>query len=202
MLAQGPLGWHHSCFRLYASRIDAGRALKQGDLYGDGDGDEEVNELTRSSSQKLLGLSSSQFIDMCTDILDEMIRCEKVLNPTYKGPVFASLASQPGFVTERNRSRRRLAALPYLRWELLVRNIVFELDRRYPVSSSAADVVQQLEVDSQDSRESSDVVQSVDDETPADQSAGVDHIELEKTYHCKGCEEVSCLSLFGLEASC
>jgi hypothetical protein len=128
------------------------------------------------------------------------MRCEDAVNPTRTGAGLTSLAPQPYFPTLRNLARRKLADLPYARWQSLVGDLVSELDRRYPAQGSTADIVEQLGIDSPDSRESSDVVQSVNDETPEDQRAGVDHIELEKVYHCKGCEEVSCLSLLDLEA--
>jgi hypothetical protein len=97
---------------------------------------------------KLLRLSSGQFLELSTDVYDELMRRDDERRrggPNQPGnPVPKYLLPRPNFHFKRNQARQKLSTLPPDRFQQLATDVYFELERRFPRfarSGSRADTI-------------------------------------------------------------
>ncbi|KAH7098298.1 hypothetical protein BKA62DRAFT_376181 [Auriculariales sp. MPI-PUGE-AT-0066] len=80
-----------------------------------------------NARDKLTRLTRQQFMELSTDVFDELIRREA--NPTNEVPF---LPGREDFHPKRNQARQKLSSLPKARFKDLASDVYFELGRRYP----------------------------------------------------------------------
>lgn len=93
--------------------------------------DAQGNIKPNRARDKLLRLSSTQFMELSTDVFDELVRREddrtqRVLNV----PPF--LPPRNNFHPKRNQARQKLSTLPVERFKQLATDVFYELERRIP----------------------------------------------------------------------
>lgn len=93
--------------------------------------DEKGNIKPNKARDKLLRLSVTQFMELSTDVYDELLRREddrigRVQN------VPASLPPKQNFHPKRNQARQKLSTLPVERFRQLATDVFYELERRIP----------------------------------------------------------------------
>lgn len=80
--------------------------------------------------EKLLLLSPIQFLELSTDVYDELLRRE---DERYAVPgVPVNLLPEPNFHPKRNQARQKLAALAEKRFKELAGDVLYESERRVP----------------------------------------------------------------------
>ncbi|KZT42290.1 hypothetical protein SISSUDRAFT_1125722 [Sistotremastrum suecicum HHB10207 ss-3] len=77
-----------------------------------------------NTRQKIGKLTKQQFLELCTDVFDEMIR-----RTTEEKVPF--LSHREGFHPKRNQARQKLSTLPLHRFQDLCSDIHYELERQY-----------------------------------------------------------------------
>ena len=93
--------------------------------------DEKGNIKPNKARDKLLRLSVTQFMELSTDVYDELVRREderqqRVPNvPRYLPP-------KQNFHPKRNQARQKLSTLPVERFKQLATDVFYELERRIP----------------------------------------------------------------------
>ena len=93
--------------------------------------DEKGNIKPNRARDKLLRLSVTQFMELSTDVYDELIRRED--DRTHRVPnVPRFLPPKQTFHPKRNQARQKLSTLPVERFRQLATDVFFELERRVP----------------------------------------------------------------------
>ena len=93
--------------------------------------DEKGNVKPNRARDKLLRLSVTQFMELSTDIYDELIRREdERLHRVANVP--KSLLPKPTFHPKRNQARQKLSTLPMEPFRQLATDVFYELERRVP----------------------------------------------------------------------
>lgn len=93
--------------------------------------DEKGNIKPNRARDKLLRLSVTQFIELSTDVYDELIRREDDrLQRVENVPRF--LLPKQNFHPKRNQARQKLSTLPIERFRQLATDVFYELERRIP----------------------------------------------------------------------
>ena len=89
---------------------------------------ENGNPKPNRARDKLLRLSAVQFQELSTDVYDELLRRQTAnANP---GPGY--LLPKDDFHPKRNQARQKLSTLPLSRFQDLVVDVLYELERRFP----------------------------------------------------------------------
>ena len=93
--------------------------------------DEKGNMRPNRARDKLLRLSVHQFMELSTDVYDELIRREddRLRRIPHVPPC---LLPKPTFHPKRNQARQKLSTLPIERFKQLATDVFFELERRIP----------------------------------------------------------------------
>lgn len=98
--------------------------------------DSRADPRQNRARDKLLRLSSGQFLELSTDVYDELLRREEERRrggPNQPGnPVPKYLLPRPNFHFKRNQARQKLSTLPPDRFQQLATDVFFELERRFP----------------------------------------------------------------------
>ena len=83
---------------------------------------------------KLLRLSPVQFMELSTDVYDELLRRQSAAGQQMNGPgqVPSYLLPKENFHPKRNQARQKLATLPPPRFRDLATDVFYELERRFP----------------------------------------------------------------------
>ncbi|KAL8826735.1 MAG: hypothetical protein Q9191_003618 [Dirinaria sp. TL-2023a] len=83
---------------------------------------------------KLLRLSPVQFMELSTDVYDELLRRQSAAGQQTNGPgqVPSYLLPKENFHPKRNQARQKLATLPPPRFRDLATDVFYELERRFP----------------------------------------------------------------------
>ena len=83
---------------------------------------------------KLLRLSPVQFMELSTDVYDELLRSQRAAGQQMKAPgqVPSYLLPKENFHPKRNQARQKLATLPPPRFRDLATDVFYELERRFP----------------------------------------------------------------------
>ncbi|SMY18596.1 unnamed protein product [Zymoseptoria tritici ST99CH_1A5] len=93
--------------------------------------DEKGNMKPNRARDKLLRLSVTQFMELSTDVYDELIRREdERMQRVENVPRF--LLPKNNFHPKRNQARQKLSTLPIERFRQLATDVFFELERRIP----------------------------------------------------------------------
>lgn len=93
--------------------------------------DENGNPKPNRARDKLLRLSVTQFMELSTDVYDELIRREdERLQRVRDVPKY--LLPRPNFHPKRNQARQKLSTLPIERFRQLATDVFYELERRIP----------------------------------------------------------------------
>ena len=93
--------------------------------------DEKGNLKPNRARDKLLRLSVTQFMELSTDVYDELCRREDDrLQRVKEVPRF--LLPKPMFHPKRNQARQKLSTLPIERFRQLATDVFYELERRIP----------------------------------------------------------------------
>ncbi|KAF2859412.1 hypothetical protein K470DRAFT_258895 [Piedraia hortae CBS 480.64] len=93
--------------------------------------DEQGNSRPNKARDKLLRLSATQFMELSTDVYDELIRREDMRTKRVPN-VPPALPPKRDFHPKRNQARQRLASLPPPRFTQLAADVFYELERRIP----------------------------------------------------------------------
>ncbi|KAM3424806.1 hypothetical protein BST61_g6787 [Cercospora zeina] len=93
--------------------------------------DEKGNVRPNRARDKLLRLSVTQFMELSTDVYDELVRREdERLQSVDNVPRF--LLPKQNFHPKRNQARQKLSTLPPERFRQLATDVFYELERRIP----------------------------------------------------------------------
>jgi hypothetical protein len=93
--------------------------------------DEQGNLKPNRARDKLLRLSVTQFMELSTDVFDELVRREdERLQRVDNVPRF--LLPKQNFHPKRNQARQKLSTLPTERFRQLATDVFYELERRIP----------------------------------------------------------------------
>lgn len=84
-----------------------------------------VTGATAKAKDKLLRLTGVQFVELSTDVYDELLRRQDSRAPP-------SLPAENGFHPKRNQARQKLSSLGPDRFQSLVTDVFTELERRFP----------------------------------------------------------------------
>ncbi|KAK4542913.1 hypothetical protein LTR36_006102 [Oleoguttula mirabilis] len=93
--------------------------------------DEKGNIKPNKARDKLLRLSVTQFMELSTDVYDELLRREDDRMRRVQN-VPPSLPPKPTFHPKRNQARQKLSTLPVERFRQLATDVFYELERRIP----------------------------------------------------------------------
>ena len=93
--------------------------------------DEKGNIKPNKARDKLLRLSVTQFMELSTDVYDELIRREDERAQRVPN-VPRSLPPKQNFHPKRNQARQKLSTLPVERFRQLATDVFYELERRIP----------------------------------------------------------------------
>ncbi|KAK5122548.1 hypothetical protein LTR85_003811 [Meristemomyces frigidus] len=93
--------------------------------------DEKGNIKPNKARDKLLRLSVTQFMELSTDVYDELLRREDDRMGRVQN-VPRSLPPKPNFHPKRNQARQKLSTLPVERFRQLATDVFYELERRIP----------------------------------------------------------------------
>src|SRR5579859_7978632 len=108
-----------------------------------------LNQRQNKAREKLVRLSKQQFNELSTDVYDELIRRQNT-SSIPEDRIALTSADQPfltpkdNFHPKRNQARQKLATLPPGRFKELASDVLYEIERRYPVSVDAANNNQYL----------------------------------------------------------
>lgn len=96
--------------------------------------DEKGNAKPNRARDKLLRLSPVQFMELSTDVYDELLRRQSAAGQQMNGPgqVPSYLLPKDNFHPKRNQARQKLATLPPPRFRDLATDVFYELERRFP----------------------------------------------------------------------
>ncbi|KAK3075955.1 component of the polarisome [Teratosphaeriaceae sp. CCFEE 6253] len=94
--------------------------------------DEKGNMKPNKARDKLLRLSVTQFMELSTDVYDELLRREDERMGRVPGGVPKSLPPMQNFHPKRNQARQKLSTLPVERFRQLATDVFYELERRIP----------------------------------------------------------------------
>ena len=96
--------------------------------------DEKGNAKPNRARDKLLRLSAVQFMELSTDVYDELLRRQSAAGQQVSGPgqVPPYLLPKENFHPKRNQARQKLATLPSPRFRDLATDVFYELERRFP----------------------------------------------------------------------
>ena len=96
--------------------------------------DEKGNAKPNRARDKLLRLSAVQFMELSTDVYDELLRRQSAAGQQVSGPgqVPPYLLPKENFHPKRNQARQKLATLPPPRFRDLATDVFYELERRFP----------------------------------------------------------------------
>ena len=98
--------------------------------------DSRADPRQNRARDKLLRLSPGQFLELSTDVYDELLRREEERRrggPNQPGnPVPKYLLPRTNFHFKRNQARQKLSTLPPDRFQQLATDVFFELERRFP----------------------------------------------------------------------
>lgn len=96
--------------------------------------DEKGNAKPNRARDKLLRLSAVQFMELSTDVYDELLRRQSAAGQQVSGPgqVPQYLLPKDNFHPKRNQARQKLATLPPPRFRDLATDVFYELERRFP----------------------------------------------------------------------
>ncbi|KAK0318677.1 component of the polarisome [Friedmanniomyces endolithicus] len=93
--------------------------------------DEKGNMRPNKARDKLLRLSVTQFMELSTDVYDELLRREDERTGRVQN-VPKSLPPMQNFHPKRNQARQKLSTLPVERFRQLATDVFYELERRIP----------------------------------------------------------------------
>ena len=93
--------------------------------------DDKGNMRPNRARDKLLRLSVTQFMELSTDVYDELIRREDERLQRMPN-VPRSLPPKDNFHPKRNQARQKLSTLPIDRFRQLATDVFYELERRIP----------------------------------------------------------------------
>jgi hypothetical protein len=91
----------------------------------------------------LIRLSKQQFNELSTDVYDELMRRQNTSQSIPEDRFVLTSANQPfltpkeSFHPKRNQARQKLATLPPGRFKELASDVLYEIERRYPMSVDA-----------------------------------------------------------------
>ena len=96
--------------------------------------DDKGNPKPNRARDKLLRLSAVQFMELSTDVYDELLRRQSAAGQQMNGPgqVPSYLLPKDNFHPKRNQARQKLATLPPPRFRDLATDVFYELERRFP----------------------------------------------------------------------
>ena len=96
--------------------------------------DDKANPKPNRARDKLLRLSPVQFMELSTDVYDELLRRQSAAGQYMNGPgqVPSYLLPKDNFHPKRNQARQKLATLPPPRFRDLATDVFYELERRFP----------------------------------------------------------------------
>jgi len=96
--------------------------------------DDKGNPKPNRARDKLLRLSPVQFMELSTDVYDELLRRQSAAGQQVNGPgqVPSYLQPMENFHPKRNQARQKLATLPPPRFRDLATDVFYELERRFP----------------------------------------------------------------------
>ncbi|GMK58532.1 hypothetical protein CspeluHIS016_0505640 [Cutaneotrichosporon spelunceum] len=94
--------------------------------------DKESPTARASAREKLTRLTRLQFLELSTDVYDELMRRLAEESGNQDGAVAPFLPVRDDFHPKRNQARQKLATLPKNRFTDLASDVFFELCRRYP----------------------------------------------------------------------
>ena len=96
--------------------------------------DDKGNPKPNRARDKLLRLSPVQFMELSTDVYDELLRRQSAAGQQMNGPgqVPSYLLPKDNFHPKRNQARQKLATLPPPRFRDLATDVFYELERRFP----------------------------------------------------------------------
>lgn len=96
--------------------------------------DDKGNPKPNRARDKLLRLSPVQFMELSTDVYDELLRRQSAAGQQTNGPgqVPSYLLPRENFHPKRNQARQKLATLPPPRFRDLATDVFYELERRFP----------------------------------------------------------------------
>lgn len=101
--------------------------------------DETGNPRPNRARDKLLRLSPVQFLELSTDVYDELLRRQSASGARRSGPGGTVQEGAPPFLMpeenfhpKRNQARQKLSTLPPTRFRDLATDVFFELERRFP----------------------------------------------------------------------
>jgi len=103
-----------------------------------------LNQRQNKAREKLIRLSRQQFNELSTDVYDELMRRQNTSNSIPEDRILLTsadqhfLAPKENFHPKRNQARQKLATLPPGRFKELASDVLYEIERRYPVSVDAA----------------------------------------------------------------
>ncbi len=109
-----------------------------------------LNQRQNKAREKLVRLSKQQFNELSTDVYDELMRRQNT-SSIPEDRIALTSADQPflvpkeNFHPKRNQARQKLATLPPGRFKELASDVLYEIERRYPVSVEAANNNQYLQ---------------------------------------------------------
>ena len=94
---------------------------------------ENGNPKPNRARDKLLRLSPVQFQELSTDVYDELQRRQNAAGQQANGnPGPSYLLPKDNFHPKRNQARQKLSTLPLSRFQDLVVDVLYELERRFP----------------------------------------------------------------------
>jgi hypothetical protein len=111
-----------------------------------------LNQRQNKAREKLVRLSKQQFNELSTDVYDELMRRQNT-SSIPEDRITLTSADQPflipkeNFHPKRNQARQKLATLPPGRFKELASDVLYEIERRYPVSVEAASNSQYLQTE-------------------------------------------------------
>ncbi|KAK2744642.1 component of the polarisome [Myotisia sp. PD_48] len=125
------LGRHYGVLKSYLNSLEA--AAAQGQQHPeDQDTDQDQNPNNRARD-KLLRLPRALFIELSTDVNDELLRRRAVASPIPGRPdAPPSLPPRKQYHEKRNNARGKLCRLQFERFKDLVTDVCCELERRFP----------------------------------------------------------------------
>ncbi|EMC99831.1 hypothetical protein BAUCODRAFT_30245 [Baudoinia panamericana UAMH 10762] len=93
--------------------------------------DDQGNMRSQKARDKLLRLSVTQFMELSTDVYDELLRREDERGAR-QSSIPRSLPPKTNFHPKRNQARQKLSTLPVDRFRQLATDVYYELERRIP----------------------------------------------------------------------